>query len=140
MILHDVNVLVYAFRRDSPQFATARTALERSLAGGDSVMFCPTVAASFLRIVTNPRILVHPSPLQQAWSFLEVFQDHRASVFTDVDAMTYGIFRHITLTGGETANAVPDALLAALAIRHDAVLVSADAGYKRYQGLRLELL
>lgn len=54
--------------------------------------------------------------------------------------MTYGVFRHITLTGGETAHAVPDALLAALAIRHDAVLLSADAGFKRYQGLRVELL
>lgn len=103
-------------------------------------MFCPTVAASFLSIVTNPRIFSHPAPLQEAWSFLEVLQDHRASVFTEVDAMTYGIFRHITLTGGETANAVPDALLAVLAIRHNAVFVSSDAGFTRYQGLRVELL
>ncbi|TVQ24498.1 MAG: PIN domain-containing protein [Spirochaetaceae bacterium] len=140
MTLHDVNVLVYAFRSDSPYFQQARAALESSRASGESVLFSPTVAASFVRIVTNVRIFREPASASEAWSFLDIYQDHPAVRFTDIDEMTYGIFRHLALTGGENGNAVPDAMLAALAIRYDAVFVTADTGFRRYPGLKLQLL
>ncbi|MFP4508548.1 MAG: TA system VapC family ribonuclease toxin [Spirochaetota bacterium] len=140
MTLHDVNVLVYAFRSDSPHFHRARAALESSRASGETILFAPTVAASFVRIVTNSRIFHKPAPASEACSFLDVFQDHPAIRFTDIDEMTYGIFRHLALTDGENGNAVPDAMLAALAIRYDAVFVTADTGFRRYQGLKLQVL
>lgn len=37
-------------------------------------------------------------------------------------------------------NEVPDALLAALAVRYDAQFVTADSGFKRFKSLRLKLL
>ncbi|MDA8410129.1 MAG: hypothetical protein M0001_07020 [Treponema sp.] len=64
----------------------------------------------------------------------------RADSPLHADEMTHGIFKHLCLTEGASGNAVPDAFLAALAIRHDATFVTADAGMKRWKGLGLELL
>ncbi|THB65435.1 MAG: hypothetical protein D6B26_03815 [Spirochaetaceae bacterium] len=51
-----------------------------------------------------------------------------------------GVFKHICIAAGAAGNSVPDALLAAAAIRHEAEFVTMDAGFKRYAGLRLRLL
>ncbi|GAB6090600.1 TA system VapC family ribonuclease toxin [Spirochaeta dissipatitropha] len=140
MILHDVNVWVYAFRSDSPQHLLARTEIEHSISGGEQFLFCPVIAASFLRIVTNSRIFINPSTTNEAWLFIETLQDHPAAVYTEIDAMTFGIFKHISLIGQETGNCIPDALLAALAIRHEALFVTTDYGFKRYQGLKVHFM
>ena len=140
MILHDVNIWVYAFRSDSPYFASARRELEQLLAGGERFLFSPTVAASFLRIVTNPRIFAQASDPAEAWKFIEALQDHPAAVYSEVDAMTFGIFKHMSLVGCERGNAVPHALLAALAIRYEAEFITADSGFARFGGLRLRYI
>jgi predicted nucleic acid-binding protein len=54
--------------------------------------------------------------------------------------MTFGIFKHLCLASRASGNAVPDALLAAIALRHDAGFVTADAGMRRFAGVDVELL
>jgi toxin-antitoxin system PIN domain toxin len=138
--LWDVNLWVYAFRRDSPLHARARGVLIDSLDRGESFLFCPSVAASFIRLVTNPRIFEEPSPPEEAWLFVDHLESHPAASFAEVDAMTFGIFKHLCLASRASGNAVPDALLAAIALRHDAGFVTADAGMRRFAGVDVELL
>jgi predicted nucleic acid-binding protein len=47
------------------------------------------------------------------------------------------IFADLVRTIHATANIVPDAYLAALAIEHGATLVTRDRGFARFPGLRL---
>jgi toxin-antitoxin system PIN domain toxin len=140
MILWDVNLWVYAFRQDSPMHSLAYSLLFDSLAARTAFAFSPTIAASFIRIATNPKIFVQPSSLQDAWTFIDYLDAHPASVFVDVDAMAFGIFKHLCLVSDVRGNGIPDALLAAMTIRYDAELWSADRGFSRFQGLRFRLV
>lgn len=135
MILWDVNLWVYAFRPDSPLHRAARAEIDRGSRSVDSFLFSPYVAASFLRLVTNPRIFVQPSEPGEAWTFIDTLESRQRAVRVDLDAMAWGIFKHVCLVSRAAGNGIPDALLAALAIRHDATLVTADRGFKRFAGL-----
>ena len=140
MIFWDVNLWVYAFRPDSPLHMSARDELQDATRGGDSFLFCPHVAASFLRLVTNPRIFAHPSVLEEAWSFVDVLEARQHAVRVEVDMMTFGIFKHVSLVSRASGNDIPDALLASIAIRHDATFVTADRRFERFDGLPLRML
>ncbi len=54
--------------------------------------------------------------------------------------MTFGIFKHLCLATSASGTAIPDAFLAAIALRHDASLKTMDAGMKRYSGVDVVLL
>ncbi len=140
MILWDVNLWVYAFRSDSPLHETALAEIDHGSRSGDSYVFSPYVAASFLRLVTNPRIFIQPSPIEEAWGFVDVLESRERAVRADIDPMTYGIFKHVCLVSRSVGNRVPDALLASLAIRHDATLVTADRGFGTFEGLACRYL
>ncbi|MDP3178179.1 MAG: PIN domain-containing protein [Spirochaetaceae bacterium] len=140
MILWDVNLWVYAFRSDSPFHTQTHETIAASLERRDPFLFYPQVASSFLRLVTNPRVFVQPSPMAEAWAFIDYLESHPAAAFAEADAMTFGIFKHLCLISGATANTVPDAFLAALAIRRDAKLLTMDAGMRRFAGLDVEVL
>ena len=142
MIFWDVNLWVYAFRADSPLHEAARNELEESAQAGDSFLFCPHVAASFLRLVTNPRIFVHPSALEEAWAFVDVLEARAHAIRVEVDLMTFGIFKHLTLVSRTLANEIPPDIAQRVgqAIRHDATFVTADRRFERYDGLPLRIL
>ncbi len=139
MILWDVNLWVYAFRSDSPLHHVARAELEGTSRTRDAFLFCPHVAASFLRLVTNARIFAAPSRPEEAWAFIDVLESREGVVWAEIDPMTYGIFKHFCLISKATGNDVPDALLASIAIRHDATLVTTDRGFERYEGLECRI-
>jgi hypothetical protein len=140
MKLWEVNLWVYAFRADSPLHGKARASMQASLDRREGFVFNPGIAASFLRLVTNPRIFAIPSELSEAWLFVDTLESHPASFHAELDAMAFGVFKHLCLASNAVGNYVPDALLAALAIRHGATLVSADRGFERFSGLRFEPL
>lgn len=74
----DVNVLVAASRADHPHHATARDWLESVLADRGRLTLLPTVTASFLRLVTHPKVFVEPTPLDAALDFIEVVRQAAA--------------------------------------------------------------
>ena len=139
MNLWDVNVWVYAFRPDSPLHAKARSLLEDRLERREPFLFCPFLAASFLRLVTNPRVFVQPSDVHESWRFLDQLENDPAAQYTDMDRQTYAIFKHLGLVTRAAGNSVPDALIAATALRHDARLITADKAFRRYPGVEVEL-
>ena len=140
MRLWDVNLWVYAFRSDSPAHEKARASIQSALDRRESFLFAPGIAVSFLRIVTNPRIFVEPSPIAEAWLFVDALESHPAAVLADMDPMAFGVFKHLCLVVDAAGNAIPDAYLAALAIRHDAVFVTADRSFAAFKGIELEFV
>lgn len=138
MKLWDVNILVYAFRADSPLHKAARGVLQDSIDRHEPFLFSPPVAVSFLRLVTNPRIFLNPSGLEESWRFIDLLESHPSAYRVESDAMTFGIFKHLSLVSEARDNGIPDAWLAATAMRHDAALVTADRGFSRWAGLQVE--
>jgi len=63
VILPDVNVLIYAFRKDTAHHAVCKLWLD-SVVGGDAQFgVSPLVLSAVARITTNPRIFKQPAPI-----------------------------------------------------------------------------
>jgi toxin-antitoxin system PIN domain toxin len=136
MILPDVNVLVYAARDDAAANARYREWLEHALAGPEPVALATPVLASFLRVVTNPRVFAQPSELDDALSFGDAVLAGPAATVPALSQRLAGLLTDVCRRAGATADRVPDAYLAAIALDLDAELVTADRGFARFAGLR----
>ena len=129
----DVNVLVAASRSDHPHHAVARNWLVWALAAcrqGATFRILPMVAASFLRLVTHPKIFVHPTPMDEAVQFLDALLTSPGVEMPDVGT-EWPAFRRLCLDKRLTANDVPDAWIAASVMRLGEHLVSFDADFSK---------
>ena len=64
MILPHVDVLIYAFRRDSGRHAACKPWLDALVEGDAQFGLSPLVLFALVRITTNARIFREPSPLE----------------------------------------------------------------------------
>lgn len=136
MILADINVLVYAHRRDLPQHDRFSAWLGGEVESGRSFALCDTSLTGFLRIVTNGRVFEKPTPLDEALLSIEELREHPGAVHVSPGARHWGIFTELCSAVGARANDIPDAYLAALAIESGSELMTADRGFGRFPGLR----
>ena len=140
MKLPDLNVLLYAINEESPHHGKARSWLEHALGGSEPVALDWQVLVGFIRISTHKSILPRPLTIEQALLFVD------EALHAPSAQLTHPTDRHALLVGrlllgaGKAGNLANDAHLAALAIEHDATLVSFDHDFRRFAGLRLELL
>lgn len=137
MILTDVNVLVDAFREDSPVHGTVNGWLESRLVGNEVVGVPELVGSGFLRIVTNLRVYEEPSSPEDALDFLDALYAAPAALRIRPGERHWTIFTDLVRTSGARANLVPDAHLAALALENGATWATRDRGFARFPGLRL---
>jgi toxin-antitoxin system PIN domain toxin len=129
----DVNVLVAASRSDHPHHATARVWLEQALLNasqGTPLTLQPMVIASFLRLVTHPKIFVQPTPMSDALRFVDALLS-APGVQQPALAAEWPHFRKLCADKALAANDVPDAWLAAAVIHQGEHVVSFDADFKR---------
>lgn len=71
MILPDVNVLLYAFRRDVERHGEYRQWLEGVVNGRTAYGVATHVLAGVIRVATHSRIFKQPSPIAEAVSFCQ---------------------------------------------------------------------
>jgi predicted nucleic acid-binding protein len=71
MILPDVNVLIYAFRRDLPQHAVCRAWLAGVVMSDARFGLSPLVLGAVVRVTTNPRVYRMPSTIEEAFGLCE---------------------------------------------------------------------
>jgi toxin-antitoxin system PIN domain toxin len=131
----DANVLIYAANVRDPLHAPARSLVERLSAGPDLLYLCwPTVMA-YLRITTNPRVLMSPLSSIQAIENIEGLL-RLPHVVTVAEGEAF--WRTYVASGGRESrgNAVPDTHLAAL-LRESGVriLYTRDSGFRRFDFL-----
>ena len=136
MILPDVNVVVYAYKREEQLHARYADWLNEAVAGAEAVALVDVVLTGFLRIVTNPRIYSDPAPLSDALSFVTALRAAGPTQVIHGTAATWEQFAAFAdadrLLRG---NLVPDAWLAAIAVTAGARIATADAGFSRFEGL-----
>jgi len=136
MMLIDVNVLVYAHRRDAPgHFGYLRW--WEDLANSDQAFgMADVVLSGFLRVVTHPRIFNPPSPLESALRFVSQIKSRPNHVGVSPGPRHWGLFVEICQRANAKGNLIPDAYLAALAIESGSEWVTTDRGFARFPGLR----
>jgi uncharacterized protein len=132
----DVNVLVAASRSDHPHHGVARPWLEQALvaaASGAALTVMPMVLASFLRLVTSPKIFQMPTPIEDAVAFADALLAlpgvHLAGLGPE-----WPLLRQLCLDKQLAGNALPDAWLAVATVHLGEHLVSFDRDFRKLIG------
>lgn len=130
----DVNVLVAASRSDHPHHGPALEWLTGALdaAGqGETVALLPMVGASFLRLVTNPKVFVNPTPIVAAQAFLRAILDTPGVEMPPLGS-EWSLLETLCKDHGLTGNDIPDAWIAAAVQATHGHLASFDKGFRRW--------
>jgi toxin-antitoxin system PIN domain toxin len=136
MQLPDVNVLVDAFREDSPSHELNERWLSGVVNGPEAYGISDVVCTSFLRIVTNPRIFKTPSPFEQASAFVERVRNQPHCLSIAPGERHWGIFLDLCRSAAVRGNLITDAYFAALAIESGSEWITQDRDFARFPGLR----
>src|SRR5262245_55816022 len=113
MLLPDVNVLVYAHRRDAPNHWPYLSWLEHLLNGDEAYGLSELVLSGFVRVVTHPRIFIPPSSIEDALAFVGELRDRPNCVILAPGPRHWDLFVRLCRTSGAKGNLVPDAYHAA---------------------------
>ena len=111
----------------------AREWLEESLvASGKGATFTlmPMVLASFLRLVTSPKIFQNPTPIKDAVAFLDALLA-TPSVQLAALGPEWSKLRQLCLEKGVCGNDLPDAWLSSAVVQIGEHLVTFDRGFRR---------
>lgn len=135
LFLPDANILINALRRDAKAHDCCRGWLLESASKGHEIGLCELVETALLRICTL-----------RSTSFADM---STVIGFWQEDLWSYPRTRRLGATAGQNrlfvrfitdlglaGNDINDAWLAALAVEHQATLVSLDGGFARFAGLR----
>jgi toxin-antitoxin system PIN domain toxin len=132
VILTDVNVLVYAHRRDTPNHLHYCEWLESVANSEAGFGLSDLVLSGFLRIVTHPRIFKEPTPLETAARFVTELRDRPNCLIINPGERHWAIFIRLCREVAARGNLVPDAYLAALAIESGSEWITTDRDYARF--------
>jgi hypothetical protein len=135
MIIPDANVLIYAFRKELPQYSFASAWLQKALTGGELIGLVVPVELAFLRLMTKPLGGLPAAPWATAWAFIE------ALISVPNVRRIHAGSRHASLFSSLCSNTgagdgVTDLYIAALVLENHATLISADKGFGRFQKLK----
>jgi len=136
LILVDANILLYAEDETSPYHKRAKEWWDIQLSGEDPVCLCWPVLTAYLRIGTNPRGFERPLVMEEAVDRIQSWFDQPCVQIIQPTEKHWEIFRQLLNQGQATANLVPDAHLAALAIEHGCELYSTDSDFSRFPKLK----
>src|SRR5208282_5163155 len=136
MILPDVNVLIYAFRKDVPQYPVCRKWLDGVVLGDERFGLSPLALAAVVRITTNPRSYPNPSSLGAAFGFCEDLLAQPHCQIIEPRERHWDIFKRLCVETNTRGNTVTDAWYAALAIEWGCEWITLDRDYARFPELR----
>lgn len=136
MNLLDVNVVVAVHRDDHPNHKQVEPWFAQMLADDQPFWVPDTVWSSFVRIATNRRIFIVPTPVEAAFSFVRSVRDQPNHVDLTPTPRHLELFENLCRDSDAAGDLAPDAYLAALALEHDCELISLDRDFARFDGLR----
>lgn len=136
MIIPDVNLVLNAYNRDFPDHAAARQWWEGVINDRETIGLPWVTVLGFLRILTNPRAMPNPMPVEDAvgaaQSWLALPNVEIVEPGPRHPEILFRLLRQVGVAGDLTT----DAHLAALAIEHQAQIASTDTDFARFPGLR----
>lgn len=136
MILLDVNVLVYAHRKDAAEHNAYRQYVEEQLAVASPFGVSELVLSGFLRVVTHPKVFREPTPLTAAIEFVAAVRGSPNCVIQSPGPRHWELFTQLCVQTDATGNLIPDAYHAALALETSSEWITTDRGFACFPGLR----
>lgn len=137
MYLLDVNVVLAGHRADHPHHAQVRAWMEVLIDDRGDFGVPSTVWASFLRIATNRRVFAVPTPLSDAFTYIDATTAQAGFLRLDPGTRHLQLVRRLCEEGDATGDLVPDAVLGALAVEHGATVVTLDRDFARFSSVRV---
>ncbi|HEY7052400.1 MAG TPA: type II toxin-antitoxin system VapC family toxin [Mycobacterium sp.] len=134
-----MNVLLYAFRRESPRHSSYAEWLKRVMVGHEPVGLSELVLSAVVRLATFHRIYREPSSTEETLQFCRTLRNAPAAISLRPGPRHWAIFETLCRDGNATANLVPAAYHAALAIENDATWITNDRGFARFPLLQWRL-
>ena len=136
MILPDVNVLIYAFRKDVPQHAACNAWLNAMIDGDSAFGMSPLALGTVVRITTHPRTYRAPSTTAEAFEFCDYILGQPHCQVIEPGDRHWSIFRRLCMEAAVKGPRVTDAWFAALAIEWGCEWVTMDRDYSRFPRLK----
>ena len=136
MTLIDANLLIYSHVSTMPQHKAARSWLDDQLNGNLRVGFPWASLLAFIRLVSNPRIFDKAEPVHGAWAQVKEWLSCSNAWIPQPTERHPMILGEIIESENLSANLVPDAHLAALAMEHGLTLCSTDGDFARFKTLK----
>jgi len=96
-----------------------------------------SVMLAFLRLSTHPSVFPRPLGLSQSADALETWLSAPMVMAIEPTRRHLPLVRGLLAAAGSAGNLVNDAHLAALALEHDAAVVSFDRDFARFEGVKL---
>ena len=108
--------------------------------GAGTLRLITPVMASFLRLVTHPRVFATPAPTQQAIAFLDALVNSPGVTVLDTPT-SWPLLPQLCLDNNLSANAITDAQIAAAVAQNKETLAAFDRAFLNLlPPQRLELL
>ena len=136
MVLLDVNVIVSAMREDALRHAVAGAYVESLRRGPEPFGVSEMALSGALRVLTHPRVFTPPTPVANAYAFIDALRDTVNCVVVHPGPRHWAIFRGLLDETQAIGNLISDAWFAALAIEQGCEWVTDDADFERFLGLR----
>ena len=136
MILPDVNVLLYALRKDMPQHEPSIRWLNQVVDGPEVFGIAPQALASVIRIATHRKAFPVITPLKEAFEFAEYLLNHPLCHVVQPASRHWAIYSDICRSANAVGPLSQDAWFAALAIEHGCEWITLDRDYDRFPNLR----
>lgn len=136
MLLLDVNVVLATHRADHPHHASVRDWFDAMLAGDEPFAVPAIVWSSFLRLATNRRIFEVPTPLPEAFSFVEATAAQPLHLPVGPGPRHIALLRRLCEEADALGDLVADAAIAAIAAEHSCDVVTLDRDFSRFDSIR----
>jgi hypothetical protein len=136
MILVDVNIPIHAINSASPHHEKLRTWWDDQLSGPSPVGLAWVVCFGFVRIMTNPRIVMPPLSVDDALKYVTSWLAQPCATIIEPKEGHWELAASLLRKAGTAANLTTDAHLAAMAIQNGCELYTTDNDFARFPGLR----
>jgi toxin-antitoxin system PIN domain toxin len=135
LLVLDVNVVIAAYRDDHAHHAIIRPWFDELLASNERFSVPLGVWASFLRLTTSRRAFPVPTPLSEAFAFIEAVAAHPLHLRLEPGPQHLARLRAICEGADATGELVPDAVIAAIALEHGGAVASLDRDFARFSSI-----
>jgi hypothetical protein len=136
VVAPDVNVLVYAHRRESPDHRAYADWVRRLATAPEPFGLFDVVGAAFVRIVTNARLWETPTEPGVALDFVARLRRRKSCRVLHPGSTSWAIFSRLVEETSARGKLVADAWLAAMVMEHACTLATCDGDFVRFPELR----
>ena len=136
MILADVNVLIYAFRKEQTHHAVSRAWLERTVEGEAAYGVSRLVLSAVVRLLTSSRIYKPAETHDDAFHYCRWLVERPNAILVEPGERHWAIFERLCRDTNTRGPSVTDAWFAALAIEHGCEWITLDRDFARFPGLK----